>query len=317
MIVLLIIGLVLSFLLSGMESAVLSVSRVRVRHAADEGDEKAAKLLPMLNDREGLLGAVTVANHIANVSTFGLIIWRLVAAMGPGGYAVGFLLALPVFIVGLEVLPKTLFRRYPYRALRRLMPLLSVVAVFRSPFRAMSRLPALHDSTGTDDAAEERQELKSLFASLRQQGLVPASAARLMLRVLEFRRRTAASVMVPLNKIVAVNPDMPAIMALQVAAQHGFIALPVLGESGGYDGIISITSLPAVLPDDHMVRQYMRPVDEVDGKLPALAVLQRLRRRNRSLALVMDSGRKQAIGLVTEEDLIAPLLNAPGAMAKN
>ena len=316
MIVLLLIGLVLSFLLSGMESAVMSISRVRVRHAADEGDEKAAKLLPLLNDREGLLGAVTVANHIANVSAFGLIIWRLVKSMGTSGYTVGFLLALPVFIVGLEVLPKTLFRRYPYRLLRQMLPLLSIVASVRWPFRAMSRLPALIEP-GEGDAASERLELKSLFASLRQQGLVPASAARLMTRVLEFRRRTAASVMVPLNKIVAVNPDMPAVMALQVASQHGFITLPVLGESGKYDGVIAVTSLPANLPDDHMVRQYMRPVDEVDGKLPALAVLQRLRRRNRSLALVMDSSRKEAIGLVTEEDLIAPLLNAPGNLPKN
>lgn len=308
-ILLLLIGLVLSFLLSGMESAVLSVSRVRVRHAANEGDERAARLLPLLNEREALLGAVTVANHIANVSSFGLIIWRLVGALGPWGYAVGFLLALPVFIVGLEVLPKTLFRRYPYRALRRLLPMLFFIASFRPLFKALRRLPAPAQPLSTDDPASERLELRNLFASLSSQGLVPASAARLMVRVLEYRRRTAASVMVPLNKIVAVNPDMPASTALHVARQHGFIALPVLGESGKFDGIIVSTALPATLPADHMVRQYMRPVDEVEGGTLALAVLQRLRRRNRSLALVMDGTRKQAIGLVTEEDLIAPLLN--------
>ena len=201
-----------------------------------------------------------------------------------------------------------------YRALRRLLPLLSFVAAFRTPFNALRRLPALHDASN-GNGGEEHQELKTLFASLRQQGLVPASAARLMTRVLEFHRRKAASVMVPLNKIVAVNPDMPAVMALQVASQHGFIVLPVLGESGGYDGVISVTSLPPNLPSDHMVRQYMRPVDTVEGSLPALTVLQRLRRRNRSLALVVDENHR-AIGLVTEEDLIAPLLNAPGALAK-
>ena len=58
---LLIVALLFSFLLSGMESAVLSVSRVRVRHAAEEDDAAAARLLPMLADRESLLGAVTVA----------------------------------------------------------------------------------------------------------------------------------------------------------------------------------------------------------------------------------------------------------------
>lgn len=309
MILVLVAGLVLSFLLSGMESAVLSISRVRVRHAADEGDERAVRLLPMLNDREGLLGAVTVANHIANVSAFGVIIWRLVKTLGPGGYAVGFLLALPVFIVGLEVLPKTLFRRYPYRALMRLMPLLSFIARFRSPFKAMSTLPTLHEEHA-DGATNNRHDLKQLFTSMASQKLLPASAARLMSRVLDFRRLTAASVMVPLTKIVAVNPDMPARMALQVARQHGFTALPVLGELGAFDGIIDMTALPPNLPADRMVRQHMRSLDEVPGTLPALAVLQHLRRRNRSLALVMDASRKVAVGLVTEEDLVGPLLAA-------
>ena len=267
MIVLLIAGLVLSFLLSGMESAVLSVSRVRVRHAANEGDAQAARLLPMLNDREGLLGAVTVANHIANVSAFGVIIWWLVRQLGPSGYAVGFLLALPVFIVGLEVLPKTLFRRYPDRALMRLMPLLSLIAKFRSPFKAMSTLPTLHEEHAAG-ATNNRHDLKQLFTHMAHQKLLPASAARLMGRVLDFRRLTAASVMVPLSKIVAVNPDMPVRMALQVARQHGFTALPVLGDHGNFDGIIDLTSLPANLPADRMV------------------------------------------GLVTEEDLLGPLLAA-------
>ena len=309
MFLLLIAGLVLSFILSGMESAVLSVSRVRVRHAANEGDARAARLLPMLNDREGLLGAVTVANHIANVTAFGVIIWRLVKTLGPSGYAVGFLLALPVFIVGLEVLPKTLFRRYPYRALVKLLPLLSWIARFRSPFKAMSSLPTLHEEHA-DGATNNRQDLKQLFASMAKQRLLPVSAARLMSRVLDYRRLTAASVMVPLTKIVAVNPDMPATMAMQVARQHGFTALPVLSEMGTFDGIIDLTTLPPNLPADRMVRQHMRPVDEVDSALPALAVLQLLRRRNRSLALVMDAARKQAVGLVTEEDLVGPLLAA-------
>ncbi len=306
-VLLLIAGLVLSFLLSGMESAVLSISRVRVRHAADEGDERAARLLPLLIDREGLLGAVTVANHIANVSSFGVIIWRLVKALGPGGYAVGFLLALPIFIVGLEVLPKTLFRRYPYRALMRLLPLLAWIARFRRPFKAMSTLPAL---PAEPSAQNNREDLKQLFTTMARQGLLPASASRLMSRVLDFRGLTVASVMVPLNKIVAVNPDMPARMALQVARQHGFTALPVLGEDGSFDGIIDMTLLPAILPADRMVRQHVRPVDEVDAALPALTVLQHLRRRNRSLALVMDASRKTAVGLVTEQDLVGPLLVA-------
>lgn len=302
----LIVLLMFSFLLSGMESAVLSISRVRVRHAADD-DRGAALLLPLLDDREGVLGAVTVANHVANVSAFGLIIWQLVKALGPWGYAVGFLLALPVFIIGLEVLPKTLFRRYPYRMLRRLLPLLRFVAWFRRPFRVISRLPAL--SVDEEDRnASSRDDLKRLLGSMAADKLLPGSAAVLMERVLDFRRLTVAKVMVPMNKIVAVGSEMPAVMGLQVARQHGFDALPVLGERGGFVGVFDATVLPPHLPSDRLVRQHMRPVEEVDGSLSALSVLQRLRRRGASLAMVMDAGREHALGLVTEEDLVKPLL---------
>lgn len=305
---LLIIALVLSFLLSGMESAVLSVSRVRVRHAADE-DPRAAQLLPMLNDREGLLGSVTVANHVMNVTAFGIIIWQLVKEMGSVGYLVGFLLALPVFIIGLEVLPKTLFRRYPFRTLRRLLPLLRFAAFFRRPFNAaMNSLPAaLHDEA-PENGGTSRDDLKRLLSTMAAEKLLPEPAAHLMQRVLTFRRHTAMSVMVPLAQVVAVSPDTPAGVAAQIACQNGFSALPVLGEQGGYIGVFYATTLPPHLPEDRLVRQHMRPMEEVEGAQSALNVLQRLRRRGTSLALVKDSHHLPA-GLVTEEDLIKPLVS--------
>ncbi len=312
MLFLLFTALILSFLLSGMESALLSVSRVRVRHAAGEDDLAARRLLPMLEDREGLLGAVTVANHIANVTAFGLIAWSLVSQLGPWGYAIAFALALPVFIVVLEMLPKTLFRRFPYRALRRLLPLLAFIAFFRRPFKAMSALPVLNEDEAKKKAQGNRDDLKALVASIAEQRLLPESAAQLIQSVLDLRQLTAACVMVPMAQLVAVGGEVPAVTALRLARQHKLMALPVLADSagGGYVGVFDASALPAHLPQDRLVRQHMRPLEEVESSLPALAVLQRLRRRGISLALVRDhaSALKSAIGIVTEEDLVSALL---------
>lgn len=302
----LIAALLLSFLLSGMESAVLSVSRVRVRHAAAD-DERAARLLKLLGEREALLGAVTVANHVANVTAFGLLISAIVHVAGVWGYTVGFLLGLPIFIIVLEVVPKTLFRRYPFRTLRRLLPLLSVIAWFRGPFKVMSRLRTPRDEE-SGHLAGNRDDFKRLLGSMARDRLLPASAAMLMDHVLDYRSLTAGSVMVPLREIVAVSPDMQARSALQIARQHGFASLPVLGEQGDYLGVVDATGLPATLPEDRLVRQHMQPLDHVESSLGALAVLQRLRRRGRSIALVIDADSKRAVGLVAEEDLVQPLL---------
>jgi Mg2+/Co2+ transporter CorB len=57
---LIILCAILSFLLSGLESAVIAVSRVRVRHAASSGDGRAQGLLRLIEDRDALLGCITV-----------------------------------------------------------------------------------------------------------------------------------------------------------------------------------------------------------------------------------------------------------------
>ncbi len=306
----LIAALIFSFLLSGMESAVLSVSRVRVRHAATEGDGKAAGLLRLLGDREGLLGAVTVANHAANVTAFGLLIWRLVRFVGPWGYGIGFVLGLPVFIVLLELVPKTVFRRFPFRMLRALLPLLQIISWFRGPFKVMSRLPTPRDDE-SGHIAGSRADLRRLLSSLAQDRLLPASAAELMDHVLDYRDLTAASVMLPLEALTAVNPDLPVTAAAQIARDHGLAALPVLGEAGSYLGVFDASTVPASVPADRLVRQLMQPLEQVTSTLPALTVLQRLRRRGRSIALVIDPDDQRPVGLVAEEDLVRPLLKQP------
>ena len=309
MILLLLVSLVLSFLLSGLETAVLSVSRVRVRHAAEEKDRKAARLLKLLDDRDGLLGALTIANHVANVVAFGLICLQLVKHFGDRGYVFGFIIALPVFIVGLEVLPKNLFRRYPFRGLLRFLPLIQLVGFFRGLLRPIRTLPPI--------AVEERDPMKSgredfsrLLGEMSDQKLLPASAVELIRRVLQSRPVTAATVMVPMDRVISISAEASAEEARNLAHQHQISSLVVSDPgSGNRIGVIDTTTLPAKLPPDRIVRHFTRSIDHVEANAPALSILQRLRRRGHHLALVTTGRENDAhIGLVTEDDIIASLL---------
>lgn len=302
----LMICLVISFLLSGVESAVLSVSRVRVRHAADEGDPRAAVLLRLLEDRGALLGAVTVANHLANLAAFSIITWKLVLHLGDWGYAAGFLVALPVFLVGLEVVPKTIFRRYPFRILRAMLPVVRCIGLFRGPFAAFQKMSQPADDG--DDRASAREDLKTLTASLASQKLLPPAAASLTARVIDYRRRRTRDLMVPLDRIIAVPPDLPAGKAAELASQRSLSSLPVLDEAGGFSGVLDVLSLPADLPPGQLVRQHMRAALDASPDSSALGTLQWLRKRGRSLAIVRDAAAGRAEGVVTEEDLIVPLM---------
>lgn len=309
MILLLAVSLVLSFLLSGLETAVLSVSRVRVRHAAEEKDRRAAKLLKLLDDRDGLLGALTIANHLANVVAFGLICLQLVKLFGDRGYVFGFIVALPIFIIGLEVLPKNLCRRYPFRSLIRFLPLIQIAGFFRGLFRPIRTLPAIAVDE-RDPMKSGREDFSRLLGEMSDQKLLPASAVDLIQRVLQSRPVTASTVMVPMERVISISAEASAELARSLAHQHQISSLVVSDPANGnMIGVIDTTTLPHKLPADRTVRHFTRPIDHVEATAPALSILQRLRRRGHHLALVTATrDNTTPLGLVTEDDIVASLL---------
>lgn len=304
---LLAIALTLSFALSGLESAVLAVSRVRVRHAAGSGDRRAMSLLPLIEDRDALLGAITVTNHITNLVAFLIIAWKLVRVSGPWGYFIAFILALPVFLVVLEVLPKKLFRRYPFRSLRTLTPLVLCVGLVRPLFRSLSTPPK--GETSVPDQSTGRDDLSHQADLLSRQGQLSTGAERLIRRTLNYRRLRTSSVMRPLTRSIALSGELPLETALIMAREHAVTTLPVLGDKGQFVGVLDLGSLPGHLPQDRLVRHHMRTLDSVHAQDSALVTLQRMRKRARTLVLVLDE-KQEPVGLASEEDLLHHLMGA-------
>ncbi|MBE7493378.1 MAG: DUF21 domain-containing protein [Verrucomicrobiaceae bacterium] len=307
----------LSFLLSGLESAVTAVSRVRVRHAAGAGDRRARGLLPLIEDREALLGCVTVANHIVNLTGFLLVALPLIRHASVEQVAVTFVVALPLFLVGLEVLPKKLFRRFPWRSMRRVAPLLHVVGLARPLFRAFIKprsspeldAPLAAETGG--QGSQGRLDLKALAVDLAAEQQLSPFATRIITNILDYQRRKTGDVMTPLNRSVALPADLPVAAALIVAREQQSALLPVLGDDGAFIGVLDANELPPALPPDRLVRQHMRTLDTVHAEDPALRTLQRLRKLGRRMAVVMDA-QNRPVGLVSEDQLLAPLMEAPG-----
>lgn len=303
--------LALSFILSGLESAVPAVSRVRVRHAADGGDHRARALLPLLEDRDALIGCITIANHMTNLAAFVLIALPVVRSASVWNYAIAFAIALPVFLIGLEVMPKKLFRRYPFRSLRKVSPLVHIIGIARPIFRAFASKKTPAEIAETPSAARQvrgRDDLKALANELAVQHQLSPIATHLIERVLDYKKLSAADVMQPLTRSIALSAEMAIHTALIIAREQNCTLLPVLGESGSFIGVLDTTDLPATLPADRLVRQHMRTLDTFPGSLSALHALQRMRKQGRRLAVVIDE-RQAPIGLITEERLLEPLMH--------
>lgn len=298
--------LFLSFMLSGMESALFTVSRVRARHAASEGDKNARRLNALLEHRNNLLHTITAINHFVTLIAFALATFFLLRWLGAWGWAVSVLLALPVFIIGLELVPKILFQRYPFRLLCRLATPLTVLHTLTKPwlwfvnqFRQKSTDTASPDDT-TDD-------IHSLVKTLRKLGVLTESIASLVEQLAKFQKLQASDLMIPLSRLTALPPDMPlaSVMQLNHKMQHPWRA--VMGSDGALLGWLDVTSLPAKPMADKLVRQFMRPLSQIHLHDPALRCLQMIRKRGEPVAEVRDE-MKQVVGLISQPTLINAML---------
>ena len=298
--------LLLSFLLSGAEGAVMAVSRARVRTAAEKGDRRARGMLALLEDRDSLLGCVTVANHLVNLSVVLLLAWPLVRQKDVWLSTLTFFISLPLFLLLLEVIPKKLFRRFPFRSLRSIAPLLHLVGVARPLFRTFAVARSASEAPGDADG-QRREDLRELSAQLVAQQQISSSASRLIGGVLGYRQRTLRALMQPLDRSIALAAELPLATALIIAREQSLPVLPVLGEKGDFIGVLDTTELPPVLPPDRLVRQHMRTLVSLSAETPALQALQRLRKQGRRLAIVTND-RDQPVGLITEDQLLAPLM---------
>jgi CBS domain containing-hemolysin-like protein len=312
---LLLFTLAISFSLSGLESALHSISRVRLRHAAGAGDFRAQRLLPLIEDRDALLGAITVTNHVSNLLAFTLITLKALALHGPWQYLLAFVCSLPLFLIGLEALPKKIFRNYPFRCMRALLPLLQMVGWFRPLFRLFAKSKTGSAAAGqiADEGKTQRTDLHQQAQELSHQQQLSAPAAHLIQHLLSHTRLTAGEVMRPLRDSLALAPDMPLHQARIIAQQHQQTALPVLGEKALFQGVLDLTTLPANLPTDRLVRQHTRTLEQVSSQENILHVLRRLRKSGRSLCLVIKDHEQpqQPVGLIHEEDLLRQLIHCP------
>src|SRR5437016_9069945 len=110
---------IVSFFFNGIESGLLSIDPVRLRQNVKRRVPAALKLNRLLKHPERLLVTVLLFTNAADIVGLLLLTRQPVGSCAYAGFFFALAIALPVYLSFLSVLPKSLFRRFPFRALAR------------------------------------------------------------------------------------------------------------------------------------------------------------------------------------------------------
>ena len=215
------------------------------------------------------------------------------------------------------MLPKALFRRFPFRALARLAGVLEFATILLWPVLEIGgRLGELLLPRRLERGRlfAGREELKQITSQSEREGSLTATERAMIHNVVDFRGVKARDVMVPLANVVSVAPDNSSGKALELSAASGVDRLPVITAQGQAIGLINVLDVLFETNGARPLGHFMRRIVTTNEDEPAYRIVQRLRAARLSLAAVLDRHNKLR-GIVTIEDLVQRLVSSTEARA--
>lgn len=302
----------ISFFFAGIEAGLLAVDPVRLRSQVKRGRPSAKRLNNLLKNPERLLVTVLFVTNVADIVALIILTQRLVWRFGSSGYWLSLLIAVPVYLFALAVLPKSLFRRFPFRALALLAGVLELASLLLWPLLQLGSLigrfvlPREKNRHARLFAA--REELKHIAAQSEREGSLTATERAMINNVVDFRSVRVRDVMVPLANIVAIEPDTPVDTALEISREKSVDRLPVITRDRQAIGLVNTLEILLDKERPRTIRQSLRRIVTARENEPGYLIVQRLRAARLGLAAVVDR-QQNLIGIVTIEDLIRRLVS--------
>ena len=310
----LLLCLLLSFLLSGMEAGVFALNRLRVRRLARTGNAQAQMLHGFLEKPEKFLWTILIGNTLVNFLILGWTLAKLHAWLfGHAGWIIAlYTVIVFVFYSFSDLLPKMLFRAYPNRLC------IASANVFRFVYLALAPLVYLVD--GFSQFALRRRDARAftgrLFGNREEMRAVMAEAAQALTteehamvnRVLDLQHFTVAQITIPLAKTFSLEGSSPVRDALKLAREKNLSRLPVWETRDGKRRIAGILDISALLyfeklDGEKTAGEFMSPALFLDDGTRLEIALRRMQRAGQRLAIVLARDGCEA-GVVALEDIL-------------
>ena len=310
-----IVLLILSAFFSSSETALTTVSRMRILSLAEEGNSSAVTLLKVIDNKEKMLSAILIGNNIVNISVSSVT--TILVKDLFGNYAVSIataILTVLVLIFG-EITPKTLatinneklalrFASVVYWLMYILTPVIFLINKLSSLVMKLFRIDKSEKkSTYTEN------ELKTIVNVSHAEGVIEADEREMLQNIFEFGDRQAKDIMIPRLDVCMIDVDSTYEEIMDVFQANRYTRIPVYENTT--DNVIGIINIKDLLLYRHgesfNIRNYLRqPYFTYEYKGLSDLLLE-MKKASVNITIVLDE-YGAASGLLTLEDLIEEIV---------
>lgn len=308
--------LFLSAFFSGVETAMMSLNRYRLKHLVKENDKGAIRADKLLKRPDRLLGVILIGNNFVNILAASLTTVLCLNLFGDSGVVIGSIVLTLFILVFAEITPKTfaalnsekvalpasLILKYLQKILR---PLVLFVNFFSNFFM---RLLGSKETTINEDLSPE--ELKSVLENSGD--LIPKKYQDMLISVLELDKVSVDEVMTQRSEVIGIDINQPIENILSNLQNNQKDFLPIYDESlDDLRGVIDLYGVTSFLSnEDKSIESLIESLDEayfIPENTPLSTQLFNFQKNKKTVAVVIDE-YGSVKGIVTIKDVLEEIV---------
>lgn len=306
--------MLMSFFLSGSETALTAVNKMKLKSKAENNDKKSQKLLELVSKPDELITAILIGNNIANIMLPTLVTIIAIEYGFNVGVATGILTV--ALIIFAEVLPKSIAATFADKIAYLVFPVIRVLLVIFKPLtwllskftRAIIKL--LSKNT-PESVSVSKEELITMVDIATSEGTFHEEETLRIKGVIDFYNLDVRDALkTPRMEIEGIPFDATIEEAKDIVMDNRFTRYPVYKEN--MDNIVGVFHSKLLLAWSTQPEKTLKDFTDLEPLFvyefhSIDKVFKMMMKERKHLAIVLDEygGTK---GLITHEDILEAML---------
>ena len=315
LILLLLVGI--SFFFSSSETAIIGLSKIRLRHMLQKGVKRAQSVQRAVTKLDKVIAAILIGNNLVNIAISSIVTGIFVQVYGyRWGVVVSTFVTTILLLIFCEITPKILSAKHADKVALITAPVMEVLIIIFKPLIALFigisnfilKIFGMGPSKRSPLITEE--ELRTMIEMGKEEGVLSEEERKMLHRIFEFGDTKLKDVMVAKDKMVAVNINTNSEDLLNLFVEEGHARLPVYKVSlDNIVGIVYARDLLYILREKglFLLQDLLHEACYVPESMRVSELLKKFQTEKIQIAIVIDKDKK-ALGLVTLEDLLEEIV---------
>ncbi|MPQ31005.1 HlyC/CorC family transporter [Clostridium estertheticum] len=315
-IICLIILLLSSAFFSASETALMTLSKIRLRNMVESKIKGANIVNKLLENPSKLLGGILVGNNIANIGASSLATSLAITHFKDSGVAIATIIMTILVLIFAEITPKSLAAQNSEKVALKIAKPLSLITFILNPLITVliyitnTIIKILGGEVNKSRPFITEEELKTMVSVSHEEGMLEGEEKQMIYNVFDFRDSQAKDVMTPRTDMIVASSTSTYGELINVFRKEQFSRLPIYEDT--VDNVIGVLYIKDLIffedgKEEFKIEKHMRtPYFTYEFKSTA-DLFADMRLKRIPISIILDEYGGTA-GLVTFEDLVEEIV---------